>query len=100
MEHSTTHISSKIHSGGRLIIPSQIREMLHLDIGDTVIMQVDDGELRVMSQAEGIRRAQVLVEQYIPGDVSLSEDLIAERREQAAKELAELTESEREDFAS
>jgi AbrB family looped-hinge helix DNA binding protein len=89
MLNSSINAASKIHSGGRVIIPSHIREFLHFKVGDTVILRVDDGELRVISQAEAIRRAQMLVAQYIPSSVSLVDELIEERRREAAKEAAE-----------
>lgn len=78
--------SSKIHSGGRIILPAAIRDTLNVQVGDDVLLSVDNGELRVIPQAEAIRRAQALVAQYIPPSVSLADELIAERRADAAAE--------------
>lgn len=85
-----------MHSGGRLVVPSLMREALHLHVGDRVLLRVEDGELRVIPQAEAIRRAQRLVAQYIPSSVSLVDELIADRRVEAAKEKEEYQTSQRE----
>lgn len=87
--------SSKMHSGGRLVVPSHIREALHLNVGDHVLLRVEDGELRVIPRMEAIRRAQRLVAEYIPASVSLVDDLIADRRAESAREEAEYQASQR-----
>jgi bifunctional DNA-binding transcriptional regulator/antitoxin component of YhaV-PrlF toxin-antitoxin module len=71
--------SSKMHSGGRLVVPSHIREALHLNVGNHVLLRVEDGELRVIPRMEAIRCAQRLVAEYIPASVSLVDELIADR---------------------
>lgn len=80
---------SKIHTGGRVIIPSSIREALHLGIGDNVLLIMENDELKLISQAEAVRRAQALIAKHIPESVSLVDELIAERRVEAAREAAE-----------
>ena len=77
---------AKLAEGGRVVIPAEYRKVLGLRPGDTVIMQLDDGEVRLFTLDRAIRRAQELVRQYIPEDRSLSEELIAERRAGAARE--------------
>lgn len=93
MEHVhqavTNQALSKMHSGGRLVVPSHIREALHLNVGDHVLLRVEDGELRVIPRMEAIRRAQRLVAEYIPASVSLVDELIADRRAEVAREEAE-----------
>jgi hypothetical protein len=54
--------------------------------GDTLSGQVVDGELRLLSKEAAIRKAQELVRQYIPEGVSLVDQLIEERRAEAARE--------------
>jgi AbrB family looped-hinge helix DNA binding protein len=77
---------AKIAEGGRLIIPAELRRRLGLHPGSTVILDVSDDELRVRSLNRAVERAQAIVRSYVPEGVSLSEELIRERREQAAKE--------------
>lgn len=77
---------TKIGSGGRIVIPAKMRRSLGLAEGDDVIVRVEDGELRITSAHEAIRRAQELVRQYVPAERSLVAELIAERRDEAARE--------------
>lgn len=77
---------AKLADGGRVVIPAEYRKALGLRPGDTVLMQLDDGEVRLFTLDRAIRRAQELVRQYIPEDRSLSDELIAERRAEAARE--------------
>lgn len=70
----------KLASGGRLQVPADIRRALGLSDGDTVTMRVVDGELRVLPYRSAIKRVQEQLREYIPEGVSLSDELIAERR--------------------
>ena len=78
----------KLVSGGRLQIPADIRRALNLKDGDTVNLEVVDGELRMIPYREVIRRVQEQVRKHIhlPPGVSLVDEFIAERRAEAAKE--------------
>jgi antitoxin component of MazEF toxin-antitoxin module len=78
--------SSKMSAEGGILIPFQMQEALKVRVGDDVLLRLEDGELRIISQAEAIRRAQSLVAQYIPETVSLVDELLAERREAAVRE--------------
>jgi AbrB family looped-hinge helix DNA binding protein len=42
----------KIVDGGKLVIPAAMRRELGITTGDTVLVDVDDGELRVRSVLE------------------------------------------------
>ena len=76
----------RIVSGGRLQIPADVRRELGLTDGDGVRLEVVDGELRVRSYQAVIKAIQAEVRKYVPTDVSLAEDLIADRRAAAARE--------------
>ena len=76
----------KLVSGGRLQVPAEIRRQMGLADGDPVIMKIVDGELRVRPARAGLARARARLRQYVPADVRLSEELIAERREAAGRE--------------
>jgi AbrB family looped-hinge helix DNA binding protein len=71
--------------GGRLVIPAEFRRSLGLVPGAVVVIsETEDGDLRVSTPAAGLRRAQELVGRYVqPGD-SLADELLAERRREAA----------------
>ena len=78
---------TKLTNGNRIVIPAAIRKSLGLSVGDPVTMVLqDNGEVRLLTQAEAIKQAQKLVRQYIPAERSLVEELLAERRTEADKE--------------
>jgi AbrB family looped-hinge helix DNA binding protein len=76
----------QIGAGGRVVIPAEVRGAMGLAEGDTLSGWVVDGELRLMSKQSAVRKAQELVRQYIPDGVSLVDELIEERRSEAARE--------------
>ena len=76
----------KIGQGGRIVLPAQIRKVLGVTTGDDLILSLTDGEVRMFTREEGIRRAQELVRRYFPEGRSLSEELIRERRAESARE--------------
>jgi hypothetical protein len=49
-------------------------------IGEKLIVQVKDGEMKIFSQTQAIQRAQAWVKSFVPNGRSLSDELIAERR--------------------
>jgi AbrB family looped-hinge helix DNA binding protein len=79
-------ISTKIREGGRVVIPAEIRRELGLEVGDAVTLSVIDHEIRIISRAEALRRAQALVRKRIPKGRSLVAELHEERRREAVNE--------------
>jgi len=79
-------VRTRIGSKGRLVIPAAMREALKMVEGDMVDLVVVDGELRIATMRERLRRAQERVRQVIPPGVSLADELSAERREAAKHE--------------
>jgi AbrB family looped-hinge helix DNA binding protein len=73
--------------GGRIVIPAEFRRTLGVRTGDQVVVDLKDGDLRVRSLDAVVERAQALVRQYVPDDVSLADELIEDRRAEAAREL-------------
>ncbi len=77
---------TKVDKNGRVYVPAEYRRELGLKPGDPVVVQLYEGELRIMSQLEGIRRAREIVARYVSPDRSLADELIEERRAEAARE--------------
>jgi len=75
-----TAATARVEHRGRITIPAALRQALGLQPGTAVVLTPDDSTLRVVSRAEGIRRAQELVRRYVPASRSLSRELISERR--------------------
>ena len=72
--------SVRILEGGRIVIPARFRKELGLRPGDTVVVEIEDGELRIATRLQGIRRSQELVRPYVSGTPSMADELIVERR--------------------
>jgi AbrB family looped-hinge helix DNA binding protein len=82
-EMTTTSRQSRIIEGGKLIIPAPMRRALGLTTGDSVVVELEDGELRVRSLAKAVERAQAIVRRHVPAGTSLADELIADRRREA-----------------
>ena len=51
-----------------------------LHVGDEVILRLEDGEVRIFTPQQAIKRAQELVRRYVPEGRSLSDELLEERK--------------------
>lgn len=76
----------KVVEGGKLVIPAAFRREMGISPGDTVIVELDQGELRVRSLSAAIRRVQARMRELNPDGRSLADELIADRRAEAARE--------------
>jgi antitoxin component of MazEF toxin-antitoxin module len=68
------------------VIPAALREAMEVEEGDTILAWVENGELHLLSPRVGARQAQDMLRGLIPEGVSLSSELIAERRREAEAE--------------
>jgi AbrB family looped-hinge helix DNA binding protein len=77
---------TRINQNGRVVIPASFRKALGLNIGDEVVLRIEDDEMRISTLKRRIERAQRLVRQHVKPGTSLADELIAERREAAKRE--------------
>ena len=77
---------SRVAEGGRIVIPARFRKALRLKTGDSVILQLENQEVRLYSRAEALRRAQDRVARAVPRGKSLAAELITERRREAVRD--------------
>ena len=75
-----------IDKAGRVVIPAAYRRILGLDGGGHVLMVLEDGEVRLIGRDAAVRRAQALLARYAPKSGRVSDELIADRRAEAAGE--------------
>ncbi|MGH8563901.1 MAG: AbrB/MazE/SpoVT family DNA-binding domain-containing protein [Gammaproteobacteria bacterium] len=83
------HYSIQLGNRGRLVLPAAVRRRLDLQEGDRLILSFDDeGSLRLISARQAARRARGLLSRIAPSlqGRRLAEELIAERRAEAARE--------------
>ncbi|HEX2924032.1 MAG TPA: AbrB/MazE/SpoVT family DNA-binding domain-containing protein [Chloroflexota bacterium] len=79
-------IRTRVAEGGRIVIPAEFRRAMRLNVGDEVILDLEEGQLTVLTPREAVRRAQQLVRRYVSAEHSLVAELIAERRTEASNE--------------
>ena len=84
MEDSESH--TRINENGRLVIPAAFRRALGIQPGDTVVLRIENNELRMTTLRQRLAKAQQLVRKHVARTTSLVDELIAERREAARRE--------------
>lgn len=65
---------------GRLKVPDEVAAAVGVRPGGVVIGRMQDGELVLSGPGTAMRKAQELVRSLIPQDVSLADELVADRR--------------------
>ena len=85
-----SHVHATVDASGRLLIPRQHRKQLGLEKGGRVTLSIEDGDLRVRSVQESVRRLQKLGRQFLSGDDASVDAFLTSRREEAAREAAKL----------
>jgi len=83
------HIKLIVDGDGKLIIPEFLRGAMGVWGRSDVTARVVDGELRVITPEAAVKRAQKLVRELIPGNDSLADSLIADRRREVAREQSD-----------
>jgi AbrB family looped-hinge helix DNA binding protein len=89
MEHTMTvnaETRQRVNENGRVVIPASFRKALGINIGDEVVLRMEDDELKITTLKRRVERAQRLVRKHVKRGTSLVDDLIAERRKAARNE--------------
>ena len=81
-----TETRQRVNENGRVVIPASFRRALGINIGDEVVLRMEDDELRITTLKRRVERAQRLVRKHLKRGTSLVDELIAERREAARNE--------------
>jgi AbrB family looped-hinge helix DNA binding protein len=80
-------IRVRMNENGRIVIPSNVRKALGIRPGDEVILELDEHEVHLTTLRQRIAKAQEMVRKHVPPGVSLVDELIAERQEEAKREF-------------
>ena len=80
---------AKVDASGRIVIPADSELRKHVRRGDKVVVEEDAHGLHVKTMEQVVREAQEYFLSVIPSGVSLVDELIDERREEAAREARE-----------
>jgi AbrB family looped-hinge helix DNA binding protein len=85
-----TAIPVRVGPKGRVVVPAPIRKELGIEEGTELIARVEGDGIVFEPRTAALRRLRELVRAVVPEGVSLTDELIAERREEARREEAEL----------
>ena len=72
-------IKTIVREGGRVVIPARYRKAIGIKPGDELTLVLEEGEIKIITSRQAIKRAQALVRRYVPKGRSLSKELIQER---------------------
>lgn len=73
----------KIGEGGRIVIPSEYRKALKLNIGDELMLHMEDNRMILMTRKQAIEYVQERMGSYSTEGRILSGELIKERKDEA-----------------
>jgi len=77
---------ARVDGQGRILIPAEYRRALGMAEGTPVTLRIQEGVLQVITLAEAIRQIQETAAKYNPDGRSMVQELLDERREEAARE--------------
>ena len=83
---SVWHVT--VDNSGRVLLPSALRKVMHADPGTMLMWVRDKSGLRLQSFEESIRELQDYYCSLAPPEVCLTDELLAERKAEAAREQA------------
>ena len=76
----------KLDHAGRILVPSKFRKQLGWTKGSELVVSVDEDSMRLQSRKQAVRRAQDYFPMLGPKEQLWSEELIQDRRKEAARE--------------
>lgn len=84
--HETGLYHLRLDSTGRIRLPIALRERLGISNGDSIVLVDGDDEVRLETAAQALLKAQEYFESFVPDGVSLADELLQERRDEAGHE--------------
>jgi AbrB family looped-hinge helix DNA binding protein len=72
----------RLGEGGRFVIPAAMREEMGVRPGEDLILHVENGELRVRSWLQNLRRVQAELSALKKPEESVVDEFLKERREE------------------
>ena len=83
-----TQTEVQLDPQGRLVIPAPLRRSLGFESGDHLIARMEEGRL-ILEKTETVKQRLKNRFAHLPPTVSLTEELMAERRQEAKREANE-----------
>jgi len=76
---------TRISKEGRVLIPATVRQELGFGENEPLSLYVQDGEVRIVSRIQAVRQMQQRMAKYKKAGESVVDELLRERREEAAR---------------
>ena len=76
----------RVIEGGKIVLPAAIRRKHGFDVGKTLVVDDSPGGVTIRSLDDAVAAAQAIMAEVAPPSRVLSEELIAERRAEAARD--------------
>jgi AbrB family looped-hinge helix DNA binding protein len=86
MPRETKVYHLKVDSSGRIVLPADARLRSKIAEGDTVTLVEDSQGLHIKSKMQALAEARKYFAKLAPAGLSLSEEILADRRLEAARE--------------
>ena len=87
--HSSSFSRVRVDSAGRVVIPGAVRRHLGIEPGEDLILSEDESGIRLQTFEQAVKAAREAFAPYrVPG-VSVVDDLIREREEEARRDYGE-----------
>ena len=77
---------ARVDTSGRIVLPAEIRERNGFNAGETVLLVASEHGVQLKSPEQALKEAQDCFCSLAPAEELWSEELIAERRAEAARE--------------
>jgi AbrB family looped-hinge helix DNA binding protein len=81
-----TETRARVNENGRVVIPASYRKALGINVGDEVLLRIENDELRISTLKRRLERARRRIRRYVKPGRLLADEFIAERRETAKRE--------------
>ena len=81
---STFHV--RVIDGGKIVLPAALRRKHGFDVGKTLVVEESTGGVTIRSLDDAVAAAQAIMAKVAPAGRVLSDELIADRRAEAARE--------------
>jgi AbrB family looped-hinge helix DNA binding protein len=79
-------IRSRVTDAGRVVIPAELRKEFGIEEGEEIVFSKDERGILITTLREAIRQAQHYFASLAPREVRMSDELLNERRVEAARE--------------
>jgi AbrB family transcriptional regulator (stage V sporulation protein T) len=73
-------------SAGRVVLPAELRKEFGIEDGSEVIFSRTEHGIEIKTLEEVVKQAQELCARFVKPGVSMVDELLSERREEAASE--------------